>query len=313
MHRTIRSIAVVGALFFAALAAAQNEAAAWKALDKAVPNNSYPAQGRVTRGTAPSPEQLVQSIDATLPVVTGTKAEPVALYYRGNAYFAADRFEEALAIFEDLAKRFPEHGLCRAVGEGLSLTAKAIADCRSEIEVRKTYKVTRLPHAVLDDGHRVVLHTTLGDIEIALYEDVAKETVANFKKLVREGQYNDTYFHYVQSFRRIVGGCPNTRNADRRDDGQGNLGYTLPLELSDAMHTPGAISMVSVAGGRSHGCQFTICVSDQPDLNNSAAVFGQVVKGLEIARLISQERADDDENPYEHVTILGTEIVETKK
>ena len=72
MHRTIRLAALVGSLVLAPLVSAQNEAAAWKALDKAVPNNSYPAQGRVARAQVPTPEKLVESIDGTLPVVTGT-------------------------------------------------------------------------------------------------------------------------------------------------------------------------------------------------------------------------------------------------
>jgi peptidyl-prolyl cis-trans isomerase B (cyclophilin B) len=44
---------------------------------------------------------------------------------------------------------------------------------------------------------RVVLHTSKGDIALALDEENAPATVANFLQYVREGHYDNTLFHRV--------------------------------------------------------------------------------------------------------------------
>ncbi|MDR3206460.1 MAG: peptidylprolyl isomerase, partial [Candidatus Methanoplasma sp.] len=41
---------------------------------------------------------------------------------------------------------------------------------------------------------KVILHTTLGDIEIALHTDMPI-TTGNFVKLAKEGFYDGTVFH----------------------------------------------------------------------------------------------------------------------
>ncbi len=287
-----------------------DEASAWKALNAAIPSNTFEANGRITRDTRRSDSEVLKAVEKALPKTRGTSAEPVALYYHGSYLFRADRFQEALNVFEDMKKRFPDHGLCKSAPKHSSLVDDAIADCRSEMAIRAKYKIVRLPHAVLNDKIKAIFHTSLGDFEAQFYTNVAPKTVANFKKLIEEGLYNDTYFHRVWSFRRIVGGSPNTKNRDRRDDDQGTLSYDLPLELSDALQTAGAISMVGLGNGRASGCMFTICVHDQPQLNNTAAVFGRVTKGLEIVRLISQQRTDDDNNPYDHVMLRSVEWIE---
>src|SRR5256885_1573639 len=88
------------------------------------------------------------------------------------------------------------------------------------------------------------------DRVLARPKGAAPETVANFKKLVQSGQSLDPYFHRVVAMQRIPGGCPNTKkdNRARDDDGMGSLGYDLPIEMSTAMHTAGAVSMVRVSG-----------------------------------------------------------------
>ncbi len=287
-----------------------NEAAAWKALNAAIPSNTFEANGRITRDTRRSDAEVLKAIDEALPKTRGTSAEPVALYYRGSFLFRADRFQDALDVYEDMKKRFPDHGLCKSAPKHPSLVDDAIEDCRSEIAIRAKHKIIRLPHAVLDDKIKAIFHTSLGDFEAQFYTNVAPKTVANFKKVIEDGLYNGTYFHRVWSFRRIVGGSPNTKNRDRRDDDQGTMSYDLPLELSDALQTAGAISMTGLGNGRASGCMFTICVHDQPQLNNTSAVFGRVTKGLEIVRLISQQRTDDDNNPYDHVMLRSVEWIE---
>jgi len=307
----------MGTLFVVALATlslqftahGQNrEETAWSALNAIVPSHSYPARGRMVRKPAVPAEKMIKAIDKRLEKINGTSAEPLALYYKAHALFRQKKFNEAGAQFLALKTSFPRHGLCRSLPGRVSMIDRAISDCASEEEIRKKYVVKDLPHAELDATVTAIFHTTSGDFEMQFYSAVAPKTVAHVVKLMKSGAYNDTYFHRVASFRRIQGGCPNTRDNDRRNDGLGNIGKNIALELSDALHTAGAVSLTPVGGGKSHGCQFNICVHDQPELNNQSAVFARVTKGLEIVRLISQQRADDDGNPYEHVYIRSVEF-----
>lgn len=313
-------ILIAGSLLLALTAIGlqdQKEAAAWKALGAAVPNHKYPQKGRFQREPEPDYTQQIGKLDKALEAAKGTSAEPTALFYRGNTLFQLERIDEALAIFEDIKARFPKHGLVTQPwgpdASSKSAVDLAIEDAKKELEIRKTYAVKHLPAAVLDQGPRAVFHTTKGDFTIKFFKTAAPEAVANFKKLIQGGQYVDTYFHRVSPMQRVTGGCPNTKkdNRNREDDGDGSVGYDLPLEFNAALHTAGAVSMQRIAGKeRASGCIFNICVIDQPDLNATEGVFGMVVDGLEIVKRITQERADDVSNPYEHIWIQGTEWIE---
>src|SRR5674536_19938 len=54
---------------------------------------------------------------------------------------------------------------------------------------------------------KVLLHTSMGDITIALRNDMPI-TTGNFKKLVQKGAYNGTIFHRVIPGFMIQGGDP---------------------------------------------------------------------------------------------------------
>ena len=54
---------------------------------------------------------------------------------------------------------------------------------------------------------KILLHTSMGDITIALRSDMPI-TTGNFKKLVQQGTYNGTIFHRVIPGFMIQGGDP---------------------------------------------------------------------------------------------------------
>ena len=68
--------------------------------------------------------------------------------------------------------------------------------------------------------------TSLGPIEIELFDDDAPKTVANFTKLAGDGYYDDLTFHRVIPDFMIQGGCPN-------GDGRGGPGYKFEDEFND--------------------------------------------------------------------------------
>lgn len=79
----------------------------------------------------------------------------------------------------------------------------------------------------------LTMETTYGNIELELWPDIAPKTVQNFIDLSAEGFYNGLYFHRVIPDFMIQGGCPNTRDDDRSNDGSGSPGYQFEDECYD--------------------------------------------------------------------------------
>ena len=96
--------------------------------------------------------------------------------------------------------------------------------------------------------------TSLGPIEIELFDDAAPKTVANFTKLAADGYYDDLTFHRVIPDFMIQGGCPN-------GDGRGGPGYTFEDEFNDHKVVSGALAMAN-AGPNTNGSQFFIVTTE---------------------------------------------------
>ena len=77
---------------------------------------------------------------------------------------------------------------------------------------------------------KAIIETNQGNIELELWSDLTPKTVENFIKLAESDFYVGTYFHRVITDFMIQGGCPNTKNADRSDDGAGGPGYKFEDE-----------------------------------------------------------------------------------
>jgi cyclophilin family peptidyl-prolyl cis-trans isomerase len=77
---------------------------------------------------------------------------------------------------------------------------------------------------------KAIINTTYGEIELELWPDLAPKTVQNFITLAGDGFYNDTYIHRVIPDFMIQGGCPNTKDDNRMNDGQGGPGYMIDDE-----------------------------------------------------------------------------------
>ncbi len=96
-----------------------------------------------------------------------------------------------------------------------------------------TTKENKVPAMTIDLSNttRVLLETTFGEIELALYNETPQHR-DNFIKLVNQGDYNGVLFHRVINNFMIQTGDPDSRNA-RVDDllGSGGPGYDLPAEI----------------------------------------------------------------------------------
>ncbi|MEM0140355.1 MAG: peptidylprolyl isomerase [Ferroplasma sp.] len=147
----------------------------------------------------------------------------------------------------------------------------------------------------------VVLETSLGDIEIELFDNDMPVTAGNFKKLVEQGFYNNTIFHRVIPDFMIQGGDPT-------GTGMGGPGYKIKDEFSkNNKNDRGTIAMAN-AGPNTGGSQFFINVVNNNYLDKMHPVFGKVVKGLDVADKISKVKRDRNDKPVEKITIKKARI-----
>ncbi len=137
-------------------------------------------------------------------------------------------------------------------------------------------------------SNTVVIETNTGPITITLFPDKAPDTVAQFKRLVASGFYNQTTFHRVSADSLIQGGDPLSRDPDPYNDGQGTANTTIEFETNDLPMTAGAVAMAGEPGTAS--CQFFICVKDHPKWQGKYTIFGRVTDGMDVVRTISRCR-----------------------
>jgi cyclophilin family peptidyl-prolyl cis-trans isomerase len=148
-----------------------------------------------------------------------------------------------------------------------------------------------------------VIETKFGKMVIAFYTNDAPKTCANFIKLAKEGFYNGTIFHRCIPGFMIQGGDPLTK--DEKNIGRygtGDPGYTVEAEIKRD-HKRGTVATARTDNPqkRSSGSQFFINVKENSFLNNNYTVFGEVIKGVEVAdKIVAQER-DGRDNPKERI------------
>jgi len=152
---------------------------------------------------------------------------------------------------------------------------------------------------------KAVIKTKFGDMEIVFFPDKAPNHVQNFVKLAQSGYYNGTIFHRVIPGFMIQGGDPNTKDPKKPETyGMGGPTEKLKAEFNDTPHRRGIVSMARTNDPNSAGSQFFIVVKDSNFLDGQYTVFGEVVKGMEVAdKIVSLPRNARNDLPNERVEI----------
>ncbi len=150
---------------------------------------------------------------------------------------------------------------------------------------------------------KVAMETTMGNVEIELFQDRAPKTAGNFRTLVEKGFYNGLVFHRVIDGFMIQGGCP-------KGTGTGGPGYEIPDEFGAGLrHTSEGILSMANAGPNTGGSQFFITLAPTPWLDGKHAIFGKVTKGIEVVRAIGKVPVDGSDRPRTPVKITSAKIV----
>ena len=159
------------------------------------------------------------------------------------------------------------------------------------------------------DQTKAVIKTKFGDMEVKLFPDKAPNHVQNFIKLAKSGFYDKTIFHRVIPGFMIQGGDPNTKDPNKPETyGMGGPAERLKAEFNDIPHRRGILSMARTNDPNSAGSQFFIVVKDSNFLDGQYTVFGEVVKGIEVADKIVSLPRNERDLPRERVEM--TVVVE---
>ncbi|MGV8086102.1 MAG: peptidylprolyl isomerase [Candidatus Woesearchaeota archaeon] len=146
-------------------------------------------------------------------------------------------------------------------------------------------------------NRHAIIETSMGVIDVELFEDKAPLTTGNFIKLAEKGYYNNITFHRV---------IPNfmVQTGDPKGDGTGGPGYVIKDEFGAGLkhNTSGILSMAN-AGPNTGGSQFFITTVPTPWLDGKHAIFGHVVSGQEIVNNISMVRRNSQDKPLTPVLI----------
>ena len=151
---------------------------------------------------------------------------------------------------------------------------------------------------------KATIKTKFGDMELKFYPDVAPKHVENFLTLAKSGFYNGTIFHRVIPGFMIQGGDPNTKDLNKPDTyGMGGPNHRVKAEFNSIPHRRGIVSMARTNDPNSAGSQFFIVVKDSNFLDGQYTVFGEVVKGMEVADKIVNLPRNSRDLPSERVEI----------
>ena len=151
-------------------------------------------------------------------------------------------------------------------------------------------------------NRHAIIETSMGTIDVELYEDKAPLTTANFIKLAESGFYNNLTFHRV---------IPNfmVQTGDPKGDGTGGPGYTIKDEFGVGLkfNQSGIMAMAN-AGPNTGGSQFFITTVPTPWLDGKHAIFGQVVKGQDVVVNISMVNRNSQDKPLTPIIIKSITI-----
>ena len=153
-------------------------------------------------------------------------------------------------------------------------------------------------------ANRKIKFTTNKGVFVAeMFEDKAPLTTKNFIELVEKGFYDGIIFHRVIDGFMIQGGDPT-------GTGMGGPGYKIKDEFGEGLkHDDEGILSMANAGPNTGGSQFFITLAPTPWLNGHHAIFGKVVEGMDVVRLIGVVPTDFRDRPREAVTMEKVEVV----
>ncbi|MBM3750222.1 MAG: peptidylprolyl isomerase [Acidimicrobiia bacterium] len=170
---------------------------------------------------------------------------------------------------------------------------------------------------MLSPGLYAKFETTLGNFTVELFEAKVPKTVKIFSGLIdgslawthpgtkekhTKPYYDGIIFHRVIDGFMIQGGDPLGK-------GYGGPGFQFEDEFHpDLRHDKAGILSMANAGPNTNGSQFFITLGPTPHLDKRHSVFGQVVEGLDVIKIIGRTPVDGQDKPKTPVVMQKVTI-----
>jgi len=153
-------------------------------------------------------------------------------------------------------------------------------------------------------AERKIQFTTNKGVFVAqMFEEKAPQTTKNFIELTEKGFYDGIIFHRVIDGFMIQGGDPT-------GTGLGGPGYRIKDEFGEGLaHDSEGILSMANAGPNTGGSQFFITLAPTPWLNGHHAVFGKIVKGMDVVREIGSVATNFQDRPLDPVVMEKVEVL----
>jgi cyclophilin family peptidyl-prolyl cis-trans isomerase len=138
------------------------------------------------------------------------------------------------------------------------------------------------PVAAPAEEEVAVLETSQGTMVIRFYEKDAPQTVANFKKLVREGFYDGRNFYRVVKGHVIQAG-----------DGGESDKPKVKGEFNSHPFVPGTVGLARGGDPDSGSTEIFICHVARPHLDGKYSAFGELIEGMDVLEKIANVEVEE--------------------
>lgn len=157
--------------------------------------------------------------------------------------------------------------------------------------------------------------TSMGQIEIEVFQEQVPITTANFKSYVEAGHYDGkdgkgaTQFHRVIAGFMVQGGGLTAEGTEKATQ----AAIKNEATMTGLANKRGTVAMARTSDPDSATAQFFINVVDNGFLDPSAgnagyAVFGRVTSGMDVVDLIAGVETDPGDQPKEPIVIMSLTI-----
>ncbi|CAM4423504.1 peptidylprolyl isomerase [Nocardia ninae] len=156
---------------------------------------------------------------------------------------------------------------------------------------------------------KVLLQTSMGDIELELDEAKAPKTVRNFLTYVNSGHYDGTIFHRVIDGFMIQGGGIDTTM--REKPAPNKVENEAKNGLKNVTYS---VAMARTSDPQSASAQFFINTNDNAFLDYPGqdgwgyAVFGKVTRGQDVVDQIGKVKTGAQDVPVQQVVLTSATV-----
>lgn len=170
---------------------------------------------------------------------------------------------------------------------------------------------------MLTPGLYAKFETTLGNFTVELFEDKVPNTVKIFAGLAdgskewthpgTKGKHTKPYYDGIV-FHRVIDGFM-IQGGDPLGKGFDGPGFQFEDEFHpDLRHDKAGILSMANAGPNTNGSQFFVTLGPTPHLDKRHSVFGQVVEGLDVIKIIGRTPVDGQDKPKTPVVMQKVTI-----